>query len=280
MARYHYEIVNVFAESYFGGNPLAVFTNATGLSDDTMQLIARQLNLSETVFLFPSDHAAAALRIYTPAYELPFAGHPVIGSAYVVHQCNATGSSFQLETKAGLIPINLQNRQFVLTANTPKQTPSGLTKAQAAEMLGLTEADIALEPVWVDTGAKQLLIKLSSRQSVLSAIPDVHLFKQRASKQPGQSNAYLWSEEENIATVRLFFENNGQLVEDPGTGSACANLGGWCVLNKHYPIRWRVEQGAVLNRPNVLHLSVSESGVIEVGGEVLPIGHGEMALPD
>ena len=83
---YPYRIVNVFAESRFGGNPLAVFTDAAGLSDADMQLIARQFNLSETVFIHPGDDAAlASLRIFTPSFELPFAGHPTIGSAAVLH---------------------------------------------------------------------------------------------------------------------------------------------------------------------------------------------------
>ncbi len=86
MPHIQYQILNVFAETPFGGNPLAVIEDGSGLSDTEMQLIARQFNLSETTFLLPSSNATARIRIFTPTYEMPFAGHPTLGSAHVVRQ--------------------------------------------------------------------------------------------------------------------------------------------------------------------------------------------------
>lgn len=280
MSAYPYQIVNVFAEQRFGGNPLAVFTAAQGLSDDDMQLIARQFNLSETVFLLPGDsEACASLRIFTPGHELPFAGHPTIGSAAVLHALHGLGDQFTLRTRAGLIPIRVQDGIFRLTAPAAQQRAANLAPEMAAAMLGLAPQDIAAAPVWVNAGSEQLLIALASRDAVLRARPQYELFMQHATLRPGRGIAYLWHEADNLATVRLFFEQQGGLVEDPGTGSACANLGGWCVLNGKGPLCWRVEQGEVLARPNVLYLEVDAAQAVHVGGRVMPLAQGMFRLP-
>ncbi|MDN0084600.1 PhzF family phenazine biosynthesis protein [Crenobacter sp. SG2305] len=279
MTTYRYRLVNVFAEQPFGGNPLAVFPNAHGLDDATMQLIARQFNLSETVFVFPSEHADAALRIFTPSYELPFAGHPTLGSAYVLHQERHLDDRFALETRAGVIPLEHAGGVYTLSANVATSRSADLSRAAAAEMLGLEASDIAHDPEWVNAGSEQLLIRLSNRAAVLTARPDPVLFKQRATLRPGHSVAYVWHVDGNVATVRLFFEQLGAVIEDPGTGSACANLGGWCVLNGLAPLVWRVEQGEVIDRPNVLYLSVDKAGQTRVGGRVIDVADGEFHLP-
>ncbi len=277
---YPYQIVNVFAESRFGGNPLAVFTDATGLSDADMQLIARQFNLSETVFIHPGDDAAlASLRIFTPSYELPFAGHPTIGSAAVLHALRQPGDAFTLRTQAGLIPITLNDGVFRLTAVAATQRAANVGRADAAAMLGLDEADIALAPVWVNAGSEQMLIRLASRDAVLRARPDHALFTRHATLRPGRSVAYLWYQADGVATVRLFFEQQGSVIEDPGTGSACANLGGWCALNGLAPLSWRIEQGAAIARPNVLYLDVAADGSVQVGGKVQAVADGVFTLP-
>ena len=277
---YAYQIVNVFAESRFGGNPLAVFTDASGLSDDDMQLIARQFNLSETVFLLPGDaEGAASLRIFTPSYELPFAGHPTIGSAAVLHALHGLGERFTLRTRAGLIPIRLQDGVFRLTAVPATQRAANLAAADAAAMLGIAASDIAAEPMWVNAGSEQLLIHLASREAVLAARPVPELFLRHATLRPGRSIAYLWHVADNVATVRLFFEQQGAVIEDPGTGSACANLGGWCALNGLAPLSWRIEQGEAIQRPNVLYLDVDAAGTVQVGGKVQQLGEGTFRLP-
>lgn len=280
MRSFPFQLVNVFAESHFGGNPLAVFPNAEGLDDATMQAIARQFNLSETVFLFPSSRAAARLRIFTPSYELPFAGHPTLGSAAVLHRMGRVGDDFVLETNAGPIPLAHRDGGFTLQANAATARPSGLSLADTAEMLGLSEADIAVAPEWVSTGSEQLLVPIASREAVLAARPDPQLFRQRATLHPGRSIAYLWHEADNVATVRLFFEQHGAVIEDPGTGSACANLGGWCALNGRRSLAWRVEQGHAINRLNILELTVSTAGEVRVGGRVIFVGSGVFELPD
>ncbi|EEG09501.1 PhzF family phenazine biosynthesis protein [Pseudogulbenkiania ferrooxidans] len=280
MHLFPFQLVNVFAESHFGGNPLAVFTDAEGLDDAAMQAIARQFNLSETVFLFPSSKAAARLRIFTPSYEMPFAGHPTLGSAAVLHRLGRAGDDFVLQTEAGPIPLTQRDGVFTLQANAATARPSGLGLADTAAMLGLAEADIVAAPEWLDTGTEQLLVRIASREAVLAARPDPQLFMQRATLQPGRSVAYLWHEGDNVATVRLFFEQHGAVIEDPGTGSACANLGGWCALNGRHPLAWRIEQGHAIDRLNVLQLSVDAAGRVRVGGRVIFVASGVFELPD
>ena len=273
-----FEIVNVFAETTFGGNPLAVFTAEQVLSDETMQALARQMNLSETVFVLPSSQADARLRIFTPAHELPFAGHPTLGAAAVLYRQRGLGESFTLETNAGVIPIGHQNGLFTLQANPARERAAGLSIKDAAAMLQLPVAAIQAAPSWLDTGSEQLLIRATSAEAVLAARPVPALFARGACLRPGRSVAYLWHVSNNLATVRLFYEQDGAVLEDPGTGSACANLGGWCSLHEIYPVQWRVEQGAVLQRPNVLHLTVDEQRRIYVGGCVIPLARGEFVL--
>lgn len=280
MNNYSFQLVNVFTDSFYGGNPLAVFTDGRGLSDQDMQAIARQMNLSETVFLFPSDHADAALRIFTPAYELPFAGHPTLGSAFVVSRLRGLSDALRLQTQSGVIPVKIDGNHFTLTANQPTQRAADFNKAEAAAMLRLSALDVAADPVWLNTGSEQLLIQLSSREAVLAAKPELERFYQLCGLNPKRHVAYLWHQANGVATVRLFFGDNGSIREDPGTGSACANLGGWCLLNgEPLPLVWRVEQGHQLQRLNRLSLEVSATGEIRVGGDVVFVGQGELCLP-
>jgi PhzF family phenazine biosynthesis protein len=169
MPTYAFRIVNVFAESTFGGNPLCVFEDARGLDDAAMQALALQFNLSETTFVFPSDRATAAVRIFTPGYEMRFAGHPTLGTAHVVRDLAKTGDSLSLEFKAGVVPVTAAGDRWTLTAphaGAPKTAPAGLPDAEMASLLGLSADDLAGSPMWVDTGADQLLVPLKTPDAV------------------------------------------------------------------------------------------------------------------
>ena len=105
MATYSFRIVNVFAEEALAGNPLAVFEDARGMDERTMQALALQFNLSETTFVLPSDRATAHVRIFTPTFEMPFAGHPTLGTAHVVRSMRGSGDTVMLEMRVGTIPV-------------------------------------------------------------------------------------------------------------------------------------------------------------------------------
>src|SRR5215510_8059577 len=123
MPNYAFRIVNVFAETPLGGNPLAVFEDGRGLDETTMQALALQFNLSETTFILPSDKATARVRIFTPAYEMPFAGHPTLGTAHVVRALTGAKDSVTLEMIAGVIPVDADGDTWMLQANPPRTRP-------------------------------------------------------------------------------------------------------------------------------------------------------------
>lgn len=279
MRQYSYALVNVFAESHFGGNPLAVFEQADGLTETEMQLIARQFNLSEVVFIQTPTlpQAVKKLKIFTPDYEMPFAGHPTIGAAFALHSLLNLPDDYLLQTQAGLVEI--QHQQDVITLalkNDVKIENAPLTKAECAGILGLKVSDIASQPSWVNTGVEQLLVELSSEQAVKNCKINANLFmKQTAIK----DSLYAWCKAGKTVKSRLFFATQGTIVEDPGTGSAAANLGGWHIAQGLTPLELTISQGDEIGRPNRLSLKVDEQNTIFVGGKVIQVGKGEFYLP-
>jgi len=164
-----FRIVNVFAEERLAGNPLAVFENARGLSDADMQALALQFNLSETTFILPSQVADARVRIFTPTFEMPFAGHPTLGSAHVVRALAGAGDALALEMLAGTIPVIAQGDVWTLEAKAPATREVDASREQLAAMLGLAVSDLGAVPLWVDTGSEQLVIPLASAAAVRRA---------------------------------------------------------------------------------------------------------------
>src|SRR5260221_13460252 len=141
MASYRFRIVNVFAGSPLAGNPLCVFEDGRGLDDATMQALALQFNLSETTFILPSERATARVRIFTPTFEMPFAGHPTLGTAHVVRELTGAGDAVTLDLPAGVIPVDAAGDVWTLQANAPTHRPVAATRDQLAAMLGLAAVD-------------------------------------------------------------------------------------------------------------------------------------------
>ena len=182
MTDYRFRIVNVFAESPLAGNPLCVFEDGRGLDDATMQALALQFNLSETTFVLPSNEATAQVRIFTPTFEMPFAGHPTLGTAHVVRALRASGDRITLQMKAGVIPVSAQDDRWTLEANAPKHRAPDASPAELAEALGLAAADVGPgPPLWVDAGSEQLVVPLRSFDAVRRAAPRPDLLLSRAS---------------------------------------------------------------------------------------------------
>jgi PhzF family phenazine biosynthesis protein len=281
MGRLAFRIVNVFAESPLGGNPLAVFEDGSELDDATMQALALQFNLSETTFILPPTSTAnARVRIFTPTFEMPFAGHPTLGTAHVVRSRTGCGNALTLEMQAGNIPVVAHDDVWTLTANAPQTRAPESSTADIAAALGVASTDIAGSPLWVDTGSEQLVVPLTTPDAVRACKPDAALLAKHANN--GQrALAYVWAPlGENAALVRFFFLKHGAVTEDPGTGSACANLGGWLLANGHHgPLAWTLHQGEQLGRANVLKLGIDGAGTIQVGGHVIELGRGEINLP-
>ena len=280
--RYAFRILNVFAETALGGNPLAVFEDASGMEESTMQALALQFNLSETTFILPptSPEATARVRIFTPSFEMPFAGHPTLGTAQVVRSLTSCGDALTLEMRAGIIPVSASGDIWTLTAAPPQTRAPQASRAELAQALGLGVEDIGESPLWVDTGSDQLVIPLTSAEAVRRCQPDAALMQRHCGN--GQRTlAYIWARSGgNEAAVRFFFSKHGSISEDPGTGSACANLGGYLLATGHQgPLAWTLHQGDQVGRPCALKLTLGADDAIRVGGRVIEIGRGEIVLP-
>ena len=281
MRENHYRLVNVFAEDVLEGNPLCVFDDARGLDDATMQALALQFNLSETTFVLPSTRATARVRIFTPQFEMPFAGHPTLGTAQVVRETRASGDEITLEMNVGLVPVRADGDRWTLSAQSPKMRSPGVNRAAMARFLRLDAGDIASDPLWVDTGAEQLVIALSSVDAVRRADPDSSTMGAWPQNNRGRSMFYVWAwrDSANIE-ARFFFTKYTSVIEDPGTGSACANLGGWMIATgQQLPVDVSVHQGAAVARPCRLGLAVDTGQRISVSGRVVELGSGSIRLP-
>jgi len=290
MRDYAFRIVNVFAESPLAGNPLCVFEDGRGLDDATLQALALQFNLSETTFVLPSSGATARVRIFTPTFEMPFAGHPTLGTAHVVRDLTGAGDALTLEMPAGDIPVSARGDVWTLEANAPVHRPVTAPRAGLAAMLGLAETDLApaaaAPPLWVNAGSEQLVIPLASADAVRRAAPRPDLMLQHGSNGV-RAMAYVWARDPSRGTgeqgdpvvARFFFPKHGAVIEDPGTGSACANLGGW-LLATHAPLpqRMAVHQGDAVGRPCRLGLEVTAGRAIRVSGRVVELGRGSIRL--
>ncbi|HET7732147.1 MAG TPA: PhzF family phenazine biosynthesis protein [Usitatibacter sp.] len=277
-----YRIVNVFTRDGgpLTGNPLCVFEDGSAVDDATMQALARQMNLSETTFILPSAAATARVRIFTPSYEMPFAGHPTLGTAHVVRSMGRGGDSLALEMKAGVIPVEARGARWTLRAVEPRSRAVEVARSELEEILGLAAGDIGDWPLWVNAGKEQLVVPLTSADAVRRARPRADAFS-RLKSVDGQSMAYVFHDAGDAAgtvEARFFFPSGAAILEDPATGSACANLGGWFMLIRpRTDIRRAVSQGEAVARPSTLHLDVAQ-GAIRVGGDVIEVARGTFTL--
>ena len=274
-----FRILNVFTVDgdRLSGNPLCVFEDARGLSGEQMQALARQFNLSETTFVLPSERATAHVRIFTPGFEMPFAGHPTLGTAHVVRALRGT-DSITFEMKAGIVPVTSQGDTWTLrAAKAPATKPVAASRAELARMVGLPDDAVCDEPLWVNTGAEQLVIPIRTAELVRAAHPVPELIvKHGFSDARDEAMAYLWAPD---GTVRFFFTQHGAVIEDPATGSAAANLGGWFVARGHQlPLHMSLRQGDAVKRPSQLGLRVDADRGIHVTGSVVELGSGTLDL--
>lgn len=275
MSVYSYRLMNVFAQTNYAGNPLAVFTDATGLDERTMQLLAAQLNLSETTFVFPSAVASAKVRIFTPVSEMAFAGHPSLGTAAVIRGQQAAVS---LELAAGIIPVSFDGDVATLTANTAV-CRAGPPLIALAGALGLPVSAFAGEAEFADSGTEQLIVPLVSAAEVAACQPDSGLFRAVVLQGRSRDGTLVWAWQDGQIIARYFWSQHGQIVEDNGTGSACANLGAFLLKRGiALPFEALMIQGHKAGRLAHLRLSITAQGRVKVGGRVVEVGRGEFNL--
>jgi PhzF family phenazine biosynthesis protein len=276
-----YRLVNVFTRGRepLSGNPLCVFEDGRSLDTATMQALARQFNLSETTFILPSDAAQARVRIFTPSYEMAFAGHPTLGTAHVCRALGHGGDSLMLEMKAGLIPVKAVRDRWTLQAQPATWREVTESRETLAAMLGLEPRQIGERPLWVKAGKEQLVIPLVDEAAVRHASPRAEEVL-RVQNEDGQGMAYVFAvTRPGHAIARFFFPDGNAVLEDPATGSATANFGGWQIATgQRLPVDVEISQGESVRRPSTLRLRVDAEKRIFVSGEVLDLATGVLKL--
>lgn len=280
-----YEVVDVFTETAYTGNPLAVVLDADGLSTGQLQAIAGEFNLSETAFPLPSGRADYRLRIFTPHTELPFAGHPSVGAAHTLARLGRirTGAVVQ-DCGAGLLPLDVDPAGATLTGGQPELGPA-LDAAALLAAVGLGAGD--LDPVAAPgvAGCGISFGYLPVRAAALArAIPDPAALASVAVRSGLSVTA--WDGESRVARSRVFAGPVG-VGEDPATGSAALGLGVWLVARGLLPgdgtSSYHVRQGAEIGRPSRMDCQVQAAGGLAVGarvrGRVVPVARGRLVVP-
>ncbi len=286
---YPYWIVDVFTQIRFGGNQLAVITDARGLDTQTMQQIAREFNYSETTFVLPPDNAehSAKFRIFTPNRELPFAGHPTVGTAWVLGQERSLpeGSELNLEAGVGLLKVRLTDSGACFQiAVQPEFSSLDVPLSELAQALGLKLSDIGLnKPVVSSCGLPFALVHLNSLKAIQTA--RIRTDDDFLTHWPTLQKLYLYCFETEQADTdihtRMFAPSVG-VAEDPATGSAASALAAWLAAQQSDgEYSWRIEQGIEMGRPSLIKTrAVKDSGRIDifVSGSVVPFSQGTIKL--
>jgi trans-2,3-dihydro-3-hydroxyanthranilate isomerase len=282
VTRYEYRTVDVFTDKAFGGNPLAVFREPGKLDAATMQAIAKELHLSETTFVLPASSSTAAdhrVRIFTPNAELPFAGHPTIGTAFVL--ADGKDGTTRLEEGVGVIRVTLREGFVQMDQPLPTFAGTTITRKAAAEALGLAVEEVRSD-VPIQTGSSGVPFLF---------VPLANLKAVRRARRPAGLDASVYvfamSGERSGSQVhgRMFDQGLG-IGEDPATGSAQGPLGAYIVAHELVQAapttRIRSEQGFEIGRPSILDIEVDSAGAaikaVRVGGRCVALGGGWLDL--
>ncbi|HEX8063225.1 MAG TPA: PhzF family phenazine biosynthesis protein [Allosphingosinicella sp.] len=294
MADYEYFTVDVFTRRRFGGNPLAVFPSAQGLDDATMQALAAELNYSETTFVLPPDDPAnaARVRIFNRTAEMPFAGHPNVGTGFVLARMGrAPGGSLRFEEAAGLVDVRvIEEEGMVSGAEIDAPQPLGVMEtfpaADIAACLSLSSGDIVSDrhpPVRASTGVDFVLVELHPK-ALTAAAPDPGAFGRVAADRPhleGRLSIFLYSLDGEAVRARMFAPLSGTW-EDPATGSANATLAALRLqLSAGDTLRYEAIQGVEMGRESRLSLRAwrSAEGIrASVGGACVGMFRGAISL--
>ena len=301
--RIDFVTADVFTDQRFGGNQLAVIPDARGISDEQMQAITREFNYSETTFVLPpSDpHNTRHVRIFTPAREIPFAGHPTVGTAHVLAAIGEillmeAETPIVLEEGVGPIQVKIRTRDGkpvfaqLQAAKLPEIGPRPPTVARLAKVLSLKPDDIVggkTKPQAVSCGLPFLFVPLRDRDAVGRARINLEQWEKTLSKY-WAPDVFIFSRdpERPGSDVRArMFGPGVNVTEDPATGSACVALAGY--LGARDPrrdgtLKWVVEQGFEMGRPSILHIECDKQKgritALRVGGETVIVSRGTMEI--
>jgi trans-2,3-dihydro-3-hydroxyanthranilate isomerase len=282
MRSFRYVLADVFTDTELTGNQLAVFTDARDLDEPTMQALALELGLSETVFVLPPrEGGTVRVRIFTPRNEIPFAGHPCLGTAFVLGAPLQLGT-IALETGNGIVPVELERDPSgrIVFGRMTQPVPAVAPYARADELLAALGVESSQLPVEVyDNGVRHAYVLLPSKDDVARLRPDMNALMELdlvgalAAAGAGRS----WK-------MRMFSPLDG-VGEDAATGSAAGPLA--CHLGRHGIVPWgdeiEIEQGTEIGRPSTLYARAAGSGdtieSVEVGGSAVTVARGEFKVP-
>jgi trans-2,3-dihydro-3-hydroxyanthranilate isomerase len=300
--RLHFQTVDVFTSDRFAGNPLAVVLNAEGLSAPQMQAIAAEFNLAETTFVRPPQDAShtAEVRIFTPRSEVPFAGHPNVGTAFVLARAGSSygrpvdGERVIFEEKAGLVPIEiLRDGAAVAGARLASPQPLAVGAEIAAELVaaacGVSLGDIETanhRPCIASCGAPFILAELKSRAALAGASPNGDVFRLEVTRHPAVSvMLYTQADDGDIDIRARMFAPHLNIPEDPATGSANVALIGLLAKLRPEPdlsLSKTIAQGVEMGRPSLLRAQAEKQhGAVTatfIGGSCVPVMSGTIDL--
>ncbi len=279
--------VDVFANGPLSGNPLAVVLDGSELTAQQMQAFANWTNFSETTFVLPTSHAEAdyQVRIFTPTVELPFAGHPTLGTCHAWLEAGFSPKRRDVivqQCAIGLVQIAQTNNQLAFAAP-PLRNAQPLTQAEIAHLA--SGFGIALNNVvagnWCDNGPGWCALLLNSQEALINAKPNTNLLIDPITKKPNLPKLGLIAPANNLGDVqfevRAFFPGNGVLFEDPVTGSLNAALAQWLIGANLAPSEYRVKQGSALGRDG--RVTVKHHGAdIWIGGQSITVVKGSVSL--
>ena len=282
MRSFRYVLADVFTDRPLAGNQLAVFTDARDLDEVTMQELAHELGLSETVFVLPPrEGGTVRVRIFTPRTEIPFAGHPCLGAAFVLGAPLQLGV-IALETGRGMVPVELDRDESgrIVFGRMTQPVPSVVPFDRADELLaalGVAESELPVE--MYDNGVRFAYVKLPAKKDVAGLRPDLG-----ALAELDLVGAVAFAGAGTSWKVRMFGPRAG-VAEDPATGSAAGPLA--CHLARHGVVPWgellEIEQGTEIGRPSTLFARATGAGEeiesVEVGGSAVVVARGEFRLP-
>jgi trans-2,3-dihydro-3-hydroxyanthranilate isomerase len=278
--RFRYVVADVFTDLPLTGNQLAVFTDARELPEERLQQLARELNFSETVFVYPSEVAHARIRIFTPAIEVPFAGHPTLGSAFVLAGPLQLGE-ISLETGSGVVPVRLEREGARIVFGRMEQPIPTVAPypedAWLLDALGVGRSELPVE--LYDNGLPNVYVVLSSEEEVAALRPDLS----RLAELPAVIGVNCLAGSGSRWKTRMFAPAGG-VAEDPATGSAAGPLA--LHLARHGLISFgdeiEITQGVEIDRPSKLYArvegSVDRAERVEVGGSAVVVARGEFQL--
>ena len=280
MSRFRYVVVDVFTDTPLAGNQLAVFTDARELPEDMLQALAREVNFSETVFVYPSEVAHARIRIFTPAVEVPFAGHPTLGSAFVLAGPLQL-DGIALETGNGVVPVQLEREGARIVFGRMEQpiptVEPYVEETVLLDALGVAASDLPVE--LYDNGLPNVYVVLGSEAEVAALRPDLG----RLAELPAVIGVNCTAGSGSRWKTRMFAPGGG-VAEDPATGSAAGPLA--LPLVRHGRIAFgeeiEITQGVEIDRPSKLCARVDGSAErierVEVGGSAVVVARGEFQL--